>query len=807
VIKSYLQIAARHLMKSRLSSIINVIGLTCGITCFLLAVLYWKDESTFDNFHKNANLWRITTSLVSNDGVRTVKGQTGQVQGIAFQAAIPEIEKYVRVMGGDIRSDVTGNSKALRITPLYVDSTFFDVLTFPMIHGDRRTALREVNGVVLTETTARRFFNRTDVLGEILTIDSDPSFDRLKKPLLVTGVVKDPPGNSSIQFDALFPFGFMELAFVDTNWLNAYLGTFVLLRPGSDVEAVTGKFEAVYEAYGRKQLGNTDYDYFSFDPQIRYGLQHIEEIHLNPLAPSLGSNESGVVNVSNLRYSIAFITIAGFILAMASINFITITISSTLRRAKEVGVRKISGGKGSQLMTQFLIESALVCTTAFVLSIGMLYVLLPSFNEVTGKSLVFADMFDWRLTIYFILALMLVIVVAGLYPSWLLTKLKVVDVLTRQLSPGMSGRFSNRALLTFQLSIAAFLLIGALTYQAQMSFIRTKDLGYDPHNIIQTEVFGNRNRQDVLRFLRNDLEKESSIVTTSFGNYGRFEDVMTDQHRFRAMTKRVDENYLDLMNIPVVTGRNFSPAFTADAQGNVLVNETFVRNAGWTDPIGQRIGIRDHPDTLFRTVVGVIKDYHFRSLREPITPLVLSMTTPGDEAILVKFNQSRQQEAISALSNAYKIAAPGALFQYQFFDETNAKEYIAEQRWQSVINFATVLAAIICCSGLFGLASLSAGHRTKEIGIRKVLGATVTQITSMITLDFLKAVAIALVIALPLSQLASEYWLSGFAYHIESVWDILMLSAILTVSISIITVGLRALKAAVVNPVDSLRRD
>ncbi|HMJ67634.1 MAG TPA: ABC transporter permease [Cyclobacteriaceae bacterium] len=794
-------------MKSRLSSTINVIALTCGITCFLLAILYWKDESGFDNFHENANLSRITTSRLSNTGVRIVTGTTGQVQGSAFKDAIPEIDTYVRVMGGDIRSDVTGNNNALRITPLFVDPTFFEVFTFPMLYGNSAAALREINGVVLTEKIALKFYGRTDVLGEVLTIDSDPSFDRLERPLLVTGVVKDPPANSSIQFDALLPFGFMQLAFDDRNWLNAYLGTFVLLHPGSDLEAVTRKFEAVYETYGRKQLGNPDYDYFKVDPEIHYGLQSMEEIHLNPLTRSDGSNESGIVNESKLQYSIAFVTIAGFILAMASINFITITISSTLRRAKEVGVRKISGGRGSQLVTQFLTESALVCVTAFVLSIGMLYVLLPSFNDVADKSLVFADMFDWRLTIYFGLALILVIIVAGLYPAWLLTKLKVVDVLHRQVTRGTGGHLSSRALLTFQLSIGAFLLIGALTYQSQMSFIRTKDLGYDPHNIIQTEVFGNRNAQNVIAFMRNELEKEPSIVTTSFGNKGRFEDVMTDQHQFSSMVKRVDENYLDLMNIPVVDGRNFSSGSTADTEGSVLVNETFVRNAGWVDPIGQTIRIRDNPDTLFRKVIGVVKDYHFRSLREPIMPLVLSMKTESDQEIWVKFNQSQQKEAISALSRVYQAAAPGALFQYQFFDEANAKDYFAEQRWQSVVNFATLLAAIICCSGLFGLASLSASHRTKEIGIRKVLGASIRQIASMITLDFLKVVTIALAIALPLSQFAAGYWLSGFAYHIDSVWGILALAAIMTISISIITVGLRALKAAIVNPVESLRRD
>jgi len=503
----------------------------------LLALVYWKDESGFDNFHKNnPNLWRITLSRLTSNGVEIVTGTTGQVQGPAFKSIIPQIDKYVRVMGGDIQSDIVAHNETFRVRSLFVDPTFFDVFTFRTLHGNPSTALRDVNSIVLTESSARKFFGDVNVVGEVLTMDANPSFHRLRKPLLITGVVEDPPGNSSIQFDVLLPLAFMQLSFDDANWLNAYLSTFVVLHPASDVNAITDAFKPIYETYGRKQLGDSRYDTFGFDPRIHYGLQNMTEIHLNPMIPPDESNESGVVGGSSLRYSIAFLTVACFILAMSTINFITTTIATTLSRTREVGVRKIAGGQRRQLLTQFLIESSLVCLIAFLLSIGITSLLLPSFNEVAGKHFVFAHLFDWKMIIYFVLALILVIILAGFYPAWWMSRLKIVDVLTNQLRPAGRG-FPGHALLILQLSIGVFLLAGALIYHAQMTYIRKKDLGYDPHNIIQTEMFGNRNREQVLTIMKNEMAREPSIEIISYGNRGRFEDTMMDQYQVSAMVK------------------------------------------------------------------------------------------------------------------------------------------------------------------------------------------------------------------------------------------------------------------------------
>jgi putative ABC transport system permease protein len=345
---TFLKISFRHLWKDRLYAVINIVGLATGITCILLAVLYWKDERSFDSFHKNnANLYRVTTTLVENKGgnAETIGG-TGQVQGSAFKHEVPEVKSYVRILGGDIYSDVAAENKSLHLQPLFVDDNFFDVFTFHLLRGNPKTVLSDISSVVITESTAKKFFNSIDVVGKLLRMDADPSFEKLGKPLIISGVVADPPKNSSLQFDALFTFKFMHLSFEDENWLNAYLGTFVVLHPNADIHLAEQKFNKIYAFHSKEQLAENFKTYgLDYDPQISYGLQPMTDIHLNPLQRTGGNAEGGIINGSSPVFSYMFIGIALFILLMASINFINISIANSLKRAKEVGVRKIAGGR------------------------------------------------------------------------------------------------------------------------------------------------------------------------------------------------------------------------------------------------------------------------------------------------------------------------------------------------------------------------------------------------------------------------------------------------------------------------------
>ena len=779
-----------------------------AIICLLFAGIYWNDEHSYDDFHtNNPNLYRITTNMVEYKGaIAQTTGGTGQVQGRAFKSAIPEIKEYARIWGGEIYYDVSTDDKTLTSNILFVDPNFFDVFTFPLLHGDASTALNEVNSVVLSESTALRLFNSTDVVGKVLRMDHNPAFQRLKKPLVISAVAKDAPKNSSIQFEILHPFSFAQVTFDDTNWLNAYLGTFVVLEPTAYLAEIERKFDRVFTIHAKEQVEQKLARY-GFDPEINYGLQNILDIHLNPLLSNDGSNiESGVVNTSSPIYSIVFIAITLLILLMATINFININIASAINRAKEIGIRKITGGNKTQIIFQFLLESSLLCGISFLLSLLGIKLLIPFFNSLTGKQFVFLEMLNTQSGIYLVFIFGVIILLTGLYPAFVLSKLRPSEVLYNKLK--WSGRnFAGRGLVVFQFSLGIFLLIGALVFRSQMDYIRTKDLGYNPNQIITTAISGNRDRGAIGKLLKEELSKESAIASVSyFHNY--FSDpVMINDKRIEASLIRIDENYLPDVEIPILIGRNFSSDFATDPENSVIVNETFVKEFNLSDPLGQTISLIEHDGDHEKTIIGVVKDFHFGSLREPIKPMFMSMLQVPIGDILIKFEKSKQQQAILALEKVYKTIMPNAVFTYDFLDEQNAKQYKREQQWQKLVNIATVLSLIICCFGLLGMARLSINQRIKEIGIRKVLGATVSQILRLHTTNFLKLVIIAFLIAAPIAWWTADYWLQNFAYRIELSFWLFAFAGIVSVLIGAITVSSLAIKAAITNPVTSLRTE
>ncbi len=802
---NFLKTAFRNLWQSRLYSVINIIGVATCITCTLLAVLYWKDERSFDNFHlNNPNIYRVTTSMIGTRGGSAEElGGTGQVQGPAFKEGVPQVVRYTRVLGGDIFSDVASENKSLRLQPLFVEPAFLDVFSFPLLRGNPATALNDLNSVILTESTARKFFNSIDVIGRRLRLDADPSFDKLGKPMQVTGVMADPPKNSSLTFDALFAFSFMQLSFEDNAWLNAYLGTFVQLQPGSDTKKVTAQFDKIFAAHAQEQL-KENFRIYGFDPSIHYGLQPVTDIHLNPLARGNGNAEGGVINGSNPVYSYIFLGIALFILLMAAINFINISIASSFRRSKEVGIRKIAGSSRTRLVFQFISESAILCVIAFAISIILANATLPIFNSVTGKHLVLSESFDWRLLSYFLMVLVLIILLSGLYPASILSNFKPSEVLYGRQKLSGNNLF-GRALVVTQFALALFLLISTIVYYQQMDFVRTSDLGYNPNQVIRTAVSGDRDYKAVTNLLKNELAKEPSIRALSFGNDGNPEDIEVGGQYTKAQYKIIDEHFLEAMEIPVKLGRNVSTF--ANDPNSVLVNEAFVKTLALQDPIGKKVWINRHYDSAFKVIVGVVKDFHFNSLREPIRPMVMYTREEPDGGMWVKFEKQRQAEAMAALQRIYKAAMPTAVYEYHFMDELNARQYVQEERWKQVISVATVISFIICCLGLFGLAHLSAGQRMREIGIRKVLGASVNQVIALLSVDFLKLIGIAFLIAVPAAWIMLESWLRDFAYRIHLTPFIFIAAGVLTVVVAFAATGFQAIKAAIANPVKSLRTE
>jgi len=795
MLHNYFKIALRHLWQNRLYSGINIVGLAFGLTCVLLAILNIRDEHNFDTFHqKSPHLYRVTTTLIVDKGEDPqTSGGTGQIQGPAFRAAIPELEEYVRVMGGAIFGDIRTDQKAFKLQLLFVDPNFFNVFSFKLIHGNPKTVLKDVGSVVITEKTALKFFNSTNVVGKILHMEADPSADRLGKPLVISGVVENPPKNSSIQFDVLHPFSFMQLSFEDTNWLNTYLGTFVVLNPKADTSLVIKKFNQVHARNAQEQIKDNGYD-----PETSYGLQPITDIHLNPLNTG---GEGGAINYSNPLYSYVFLGIALFILLMASINFVNISIASSLKRAKEVGIRKVTGSRQSQIIIQFLGESAILCVAAFLLAILLMLILLPVFNELANKKIEIREIFEWKLIVSFVIVLLLNILLSGLYPAYILSNFKPTEVLySKQKLSG--GGFLGQSLVVVQFALAAILLISSIVFYQQMNYVRTKDLGYNPYQVIRSYISGNRETEPIAEFIKNEATKEPSIVQVSFGDErGGNYKTKVNQRIVKSTYQTIDQNYLAMLGIRLKEGKNLS------ARQEVIVNEAFVKAAALVNPIGTLVKTEDFFIKSPARIVGVVKDFHFGSLRNRITPLVMTANDVYYGGIWLKIDKNRQQEGIKAFEKIYRKALPNAVFEYNFMDELNNREYLQEQRWQKIVGFATLLSMLLCGMGLFGLTHLAIQQRTKEIGIRKVLGASVTGIVALFSKAFLKLVLLSVVVASPIAYYLMDQWLRNFAYRIPISWGAFGYTTLIIMLTSFLTISYQAIKAALMSPVNSLKSE
>jgi putative ABC transport system permease protein len=806
MLKTFFVLARRHLWQTRLYACINIAGLSVGTACVILAALYVADEHSFDTFHtNNPHLYRIT-STVFQDGKTIKSGGTGQVQGPAFKAQVPEVLQSARLMGGDIYGDVKSGDKAFKLQLLFADDTFFNVFSFKLLYGNAADALKNVNSVVITEKTALKFFNRADVVGRTLDMTADPSAMRIGKPLIIAGVIQDPPANSSIQFDILFSFRFMQVSFDDTNWLNAYLGTFVVLHPKADIRSVVRKFNRIHQINSREQFLAHKKEKGS-PPQIAYGLQKISDIHLNPQEISGQSREGGVVNGSKPLYSYLFLGIALFILLMASINFINITIANSLKRAKEVGIRKASGSSRIQILVQLMGESAMLCVAAFVCAIIIAYLTLPVFNQLAGKQIIFKEIFRTDLLLWLFFIFLVNNLLSGAYPAYLLSGASPVQVLYQKKKLG-GKNLVGKALVIFQFSIAIFLGIATMIFYGQMEFIKTKDLGYNPEQILKINIPGLMAGRDIASKFRNELQDAPNIRQISFAGEFGIRETKIQGRNIPGYYRSIDPDYLPMMEVKLKLGRNFSPSFPSDQKYAVIVNEAFVKAADLKNPLGTLIKTDSHSGNEDFTIVGVVNDFHFGSFREHIQPLVMPASGQyGGDAIWVKIDSKKQKEAISSLERTFKKLLPGAVFTYTFLNEENTKHYEQELRWQKIIGYATALSIFICSIGLFGLANLAVTQRTRETGIRIVLGASVSDIVILFSKSFVKMVVSAIFIASPIAYLLMNRWLTGFAYRIDIAAWIFILSGGIAVAIAFFTVSLQGAKAAGISPVKLLRVD
>jgi len=799
VFKNYFITAWRNLKRNKIYSFINIAGLALGLACAMLILLYVKDEVSFDRFHKNVqDIYRIVS--VQKFGKEVHKdGNTGFLQGPRFKQNLPGIASFVRIQQGT--EDIKNGSEIESQNLFYVDSTFFNVFTFPLLYGNRNSCLIEPHSIVLSENEAKKRFGTKDAIGKLVMVKQDSTF----VPFTVTAVAKRIPQNSSIQFDVLIPFKESEDdAKNSENWFNFFLNTFVVVNPNTNVKSLEKQMNKFYLSNAGSSFQEMARKYgLGKDADMgTYGLQQFTDMHLNTELPP----QNGLIHASNPMYSYILSGIALFVLLIACINFINLTVARSVKRAKEIGIRKVIGGDRKQLIGQFMGESFLLCSIAFALAILLVKLILPVFNDLSNKALDFSYLFDAKLIIAYVLLFLITGILAGFYPALVLSGYKPVETLYSRFN--IKGKnYLQKSLVVIQFTLASFLIIGTMTIYSQFNFLTHTKLGYDDKNLVVIDA-RIRNHQEASVFkdeLRN-LPGVINVTAKNGGNWGTIAKVANDS-TMQFQYETVDENYIPLLKIKMLEGRNFSPAYPSDSNNSIIVNESFVKQAGWKDPIGQTVNFFYRNNEIYH-VIGMIEDYHFASLNEKIGPQMFTMKNDNRfGSYYIKINSATTTSTLKAIQTAFKQFYPMSPYSYQFKDLQNKQQYAEEAKWKQILLFGAILTIFISCIGLFGLSVLSAEKRTKEIGIRKVLGASVKSIVTILSTDFLKLVCISLVISIPLSWLAANKWLENYPYRMALTWTMFAAGSILVILIALTTVSFQALKAAMANPVKSLRTE
>lgn len=798
--KNYLKIAIRNLTRNKIYSFINIAGLSLGLACSMLIILYVKDEVSYDRFHAGVDhIYRITNqSFDKKENKERKDGNTGYLQGPRFTTNIPGIQSFVRVQSRSVDfkkgTDVTSHDL------LYVDSNFFSMFTFPLIEGNAKSCLKEPHSVVLSEDEAKKQFGTTNAVGKTLLIKDEEEFI----PYTVTAVAKKCPQNSSIKFNILLPIKESDAdAQNSESWFNFFLNTFIVLSPNTSVQTVEAQMKKFYDKDTREAITNLK---AKFGPEVEdwkaeYKLQPFLDMHLSKDLPP----QNGLSDASNPVYSYILSGIAIFILLIASINFVNLTIARSVRRAKEIGIRKVVGGERKQLIMQFLGESFLLCLFAFVLAIVIVQLVLPVFNDLSNKALALSYLFDVKLVAGYILLFLVTALLAGFYPALVLSGYNPVQTLYSRFNLG-GKNYLQKSLVVLQFSLASFLIIATFTIYAQFNYLTTEKLGYDDSNLITVQKWGMK-RGDAALF-KTELLKNPNIIDVApknGGSWGTVAKVNIDS-TIQFSYETVDESYLPMLKIALAQGRNFSENFPSDSSHSVLVNEAFVKQAGWKNPIGQQVNFW-YNNELY-TVIGVVKDYHYEPLNQEIKPQLFTMKAGNDYGMaFIKIKPGSETTSLKYVEQVFKKLFPVSPYTYTFKADENYKNYEAESKWKQIMLFSAILTIFISCIGLFGLSVLSAEKRTKEIGIRKVLGASVNNVVTILSKDFVKLVIIALVIAIPLAWVAANKWLENYPYRISLSWQMFAVAGALVIFIALATVSFQAIRAAIANPVKSLRTE
>lgn len=807
--KNYFKIAFRNLWKNKGFTFINIAGLAIGLSCFILIALYVTKELDYDRFYPNAErIYRVDADIKFGGNLLNLTVSSDPM-GPTLKKDYPQVEDYTRIYASEGSKIVRkGNDYFNEEKIVYADSTFFNLFPQTVLSGETKTALFEPNTVVISETAAKKYFSTTNASGKTIEID--------QKPFKVTAVIKDMPRNSHFHFDFI-----MSMKNVDYQW-NSFLShnfhTYILLRPGTDYHAFEKNFTQVLEQHVFPQAsqlisGLTSMDEFrKAGNMLNYSLMPLTKIHLySQRYPELEAN-------GNIQYVYIFSAVALFILLIACINFMNLSTARSVSRAKEVGIRKVLGTRRKSLISQFLSESTLMAFISLILAIVITYFVLPGFNDIAAKSMSIHNIFNPTFLPFLIALPFIVGLLAGLYPAFFLSKFKPVSVLKGRTNAGVKKNILRSGLVVFQFFTSIVLIIGTIIIYKQLHFIQTTSLGFNKNQVLIVDGAWALNKND--EAFKNEVLKLPGVESATMSGYipvnsSRSDNTysrdatMNQKNALSMQTWKVDYDYIGTMGMQIIKGRNFSKDFGTDSSA-VILNEAAVRVLGFDNPVGNKIyqNFPGGPGSVMKAynIIGVVKDFHFESLRHNIYPLGLILEH-NNTIMSFRINTAEVKPLIAQIKNKWTALAPGMPFNYRFMDEAFNNIYRSEQQVGKISITFAILAIFIACLGLFGLVTYMAEQRTKEIGIRKVLGASVGQVTGMLSRDFLKLVLIASLIAFPVAWWVMHRWLQDFAYRIKIDWWVFLIAGLIALLIALATVSFQAIKAAMANPVKSLRTE
>jgi len=794
MIRNYFKIAWRHLRKNKLYAFVNVLGLSIGIASCLLIGVYILNELSFDRFHKNSDrIVRVTMDYNSGDQQNKV-ALTGTKVGPQFARTFPQVESYARTM--KYSRVVSFQDKMYdEKNFLYADSAFFDMFSFPLISGDAKTALNAPDKIVLTESSALKYFGNSDPEGKILKVDG--------KDFIVSAVAKNPPSNTQIKFDMVASFTALRAAQIEKWWEANYI-TYLQLNNKDQIVPLQQQISNYMKGVTKNELKMEGNSY------LTYHLEPLTRVHLY-------SDLEGFEPNNNIVYIYVLAIVAILILVIACVNYTNLSTAQSTGRSTEVGMRKVLGAARSQLFNQFISGSFLITLFACLLALLLSLFFLPYFNQLSGKDLSSSVLFVPQTIISLIVLSVLVAFASGAYPAFILSNRKVMDILRSGFR--ITGNNSlKKTLIVVQFVISIFLIIATVIILQQLSYIRNKDLGYNKDHILVLPADQKivEHYDDLKKALAQNPGVESvSGAYTSPTNIGWSDGLKKTEDASKGISVNaipVDEDFIKTMGLKIVAGTDYtySDVQQMDTSNHnnrknaFILNESAAKGLGWTpeEAIGKSVSKGDEG-----IVKAVVKDFHFRSFHEPIRPLVIFLDKSMVHQILIKVSGAQIPTTLRALENTWKSRIIHRPFEYHFLDEDYDALYKTEQRAAGVFTAFSTLAILLACLGLFALTAFAIVQRTKEIGIRKVLGATVSDLLVLFSKDFISLVLIAFVIAAPIAFYASNSWLQNFVYKIHIQWWIFVLAGLATLLIAIITISLQAIKTSLINPVKNLRTE